>query len=79
MRKLLFVLVLLAGACDDDGDTCEWNGKTYSDQEIFPAGDGCNTCQCGADGMKGHVSCSLVACHPDGGVDGGVDGGPDGG
>ena len=73
MRKLIFVMALLLGSCgdDDDGaDTCEWNGTTYQDQEIFPAGDGCNSCQCGADGQKGQVGCTLVGCQ---------DGGPDGG
>jgi hypothetical protein len=63
MHKLLFVFVLFLGACgDDDADTCEWNGKTYQDQETFPAGDGCNTCQCGADGKEGQVDCTKAPC-----------------
>jgi hypothetical protein len=67
MRALVLAGALLLAACSGDDEdprstTCEWQGMTYQDQEIFPAGDGCNTCQCGADGQEGRVGCTLVAC-----------------
>jgi len=57
----LGIVALLGSACSDpDPATCTYNGKTYSDGETFPAGDGCNTCTCTAPG----IACTERACPP---------------
>ena len=48
--------------------TCEFNGNSYDVGEQFPDSDGCNTCQCDADGS---VSCTQMGC-AEGCVVGGV-------
>lgn len=40
---------------------CEYLGVSYSVGATFPAGDGCNECDCLADGT---VSCTAMACPP---------------
>jgi hypothetical protein len=49
---------------------CNYNGTLYDDGQVFPAGDGCNTCKCNPTGcMPGRWGCSLVGCS-------GLDAGP---
>lgn len=43
--------------CDPQG--CNFAGKLYQTGESFPAGDGCNTCTCQADGS---IGCTLIGC-----------------
>lgn len=38
---------------------CVYGGHTYDRGETFPADDGCNTCECEADGR---ASCTLLGC-----------------
>jgi len=38
---------------------CLWEGTSYDVGDSFPAGDGCNTCTCGA---TGEVGCTKIAC-----------------
>ncbi|HEX5064186.1 MAG TPA: hypothetical protein VFV99_32655 [Kofleriaceae bacterium] len=65
------VLFGLLAACDwfgDDGGSgavCSYNGHDYSIGDVFPSGDGCNSCSCTASG----VACTARACADDGGVD----------
>ncbi len=47
----------LPGTCA----ACEFDGKPYQVGDSFPAGDGCNTCFCAADGT---VGCTLMLCLP---------------
>ncbi len=42
------------------GDACSFGEETYDVGESFPAGDGCNTCECMEDGS---VGCTLMACN----------------
>ena len=69
---LLFVCGALLGAvawsgCNKRGTstmaavptTCSYEGEVYEVGESFPASDGCNTCQCMANGK---VACTLMAC-----------------
>lgn len=44
------------------GDTCSYGGETYEEGENFPAGDGCNSCQCMEDGS---IGCTEMGCGPD--------------
>jgi hypothetical protein len=65
---VLMVLAGLAGlagcaAHDKAGDVCAYHGTSYAIGDVFPAGDGCNSCTCSASG----VSCTALAC-TDGGV-----------
>jgi len=55
----------------DGGTGCFYDGIEYGVGAIFPAGDGCNTCECAADGA---VLCTTIACSIDGGptTDGGT-------
>jgi len=50
----------LLAACGGDGggSTCAYQGHTYQADEVWPAGDGCNTCHC----TSGSFECSLIAC-----------------
>jgi hypothetical protein len=62
MHRSAAVLVLIAcSACSDSGslETCQHHGKVYPPGETFPAGDGCNTCSCGANRA---VLCSTKKC-----------------
>ncbi len=47
------------GECKSTGVICKYNGKEYKDGETFPAGDGCNTCSCGPNGV---ANCTKRAC-----------------
>ena len=75
--SLLAAVLLLLSACtsseepapdafqspDGAGPQCNYNGTLYDDGEIFPAGDGCNSCKCNPDGVSpGEYGCSLIAC-----------------
>lgn len=64
---LLLVTIGMAVGCTEDNPSaptqCEWNGALYDDGEVFPAGDGCNSCKCNELGdTPGEVSCSLIYC-----------------
>jgi hypothetical protein len=72
MRSLLgLFLFLTLGACGgashdldecdggDFADGCDYQGVRHPTGEVFPAGDGCNTCSCTVElGLQ----CSIVAC-----------------
>lgn len=68
MRLAWIVVLALASACEggkgggSDGD-CVVDGVVHELGEVFPAGDGCNTCSCTPDG----VACTERAC-PDAGT-----------
>lgn len=53
-----------ADAGRDAGVICEHNGTRYMPGASFPAGDGCNTCNCTETGF---VACTRRACPADGG------------
>lgn len=38
--------------------SCEYNGKTYQNDDSVPSGDSCNTCSCD----NGKVSCTTMMC-----------------
>ncbi len=40
-------------------NTCEFNGQTYMEGDVFDAGDGCNTCSCTSEGVG---LCTDMAC-----------------
>ena len=67
MRWMLVVMVV--AACGDDGGSavCSHNGHAYVVGDVFPAGDGCNSCSCSASG----VACTELAC-----ADAGIDASP---
>lgn len=67
--RSMFIIALVLVACDDKGSrpTCEFNGSEFEIGEVFPAGDGCNSCSCTESG----VQCTRQAC-----FDGGIDGDP---
>ena len=57
----------------DETPQCDYHGTLYDDGELFPAGDGCNTCKCNPDGQSpGEFGCSLVACFDAGASDAGA-------
>lgn len=59
MRWLVILGLLAACGSDDSGGAvCSYNGHDYSLNEVFPAGDGCNSCTCTATG----ASCTKLAC-----------------
>lgn len=62
----LIVFGLMLAACDEHGSggACTLDGRTYNVGDVFPAGDGCNSCSCSASG----IACTERACS-DGGVD----------
>jgi hypothetical protein len=56
------VFLLLAGCSavgSDPGGECLYGGVVHEAGTTFPAGDGCNTCACGA---SGEVACTQAAC-----------------
>ncbi len=53
------VAVDYKGECKSTGVICKYNGKEYKEGETFPAGDGCNTCTCGSNGVP---NCTKRAC-----------------
>jgi hypothetical protein len=56
--------LLLAASCGGGGEgTCRYGGKTYKVGATFDDTDGCNICECRADG----VACTLMACAGDAG------------
>ena len=69
----LLAVTVAVGACDSEPlantGTCIYQGETFAKGVSIPAGDGCNTCSCRADGQ---VACTLIGC-----VDAGSDGAPD--
>jgi len=73
MRILPLVVAALTAGCGstlvapDGGDgVCRYNGVLQPPGNTFPAGDGCNTCSCTANG---EVACTLIACRVDSGLD----------
>ncbi len=58
--------------CGDDMDdpeqqeanqTCSFMGEEYETGELFPAGDGCNSCMCNPNGDRpGEYECTGRAC-----------------
>lgn len=62
MWRALFVLVALAVASCGKPVTCQVGGRVYRAGDSFPAGDGCNGCECRDDGR---VLCTLEACASD--------------
>lgn len=67
MRAIAVAILFLLCACDDDGareGACVHDGTPHALGEVFPAGDGCNSCTCTSSG----VACTAVACS-DAGVD----------
>ena len=48
-------------ACNEP-TTCEYEGTTYNQGDMFDAIDGCNTCECLEDSM---VACTDMACPGD--------------
>jgi hypothetical protein len=73
MRSILAMAIVLAmvAACGGEGHgngSCAYMGHAYDLGEVFPAGDGCNSCTCEVvDGMA-VAACTDIACN---------DGGPD--
>ena len=60
---ILAMTACVAG-CEKEGLSstpggCSYGGKTYRAGVSFPAADGCNSCQCAANGQ---VDCTLMAC-----------------
>ena len=47
------------GSSDPGTPSCVYQGRGYASGESFPAGDGCNTCSCDADGS---VGCTEIGC-----------------
>lgn len=65
VRILAIVVALCAcGGGKGGGVFCVFGGETHEPGDVFPAGDGCNSCECGTDG---EVTCTEIACPP--GVD----------
>jgi hypothetical protein len=65
MGRLMIALACVLAACGDDGGAaCTHEGISYSLGDVFPKGDGCNSCSCTASG----VACTKQAC-ADAGVD----------
>ncbi len=60
----LLALTAAAGCGGEEVSTCEYLGQRYVVGDRFPAGDGCNQCECTTTG----VACTEIACF-DGGVD----------
>ena len=60
----MILACLLAGCGDDGGAACTYEGHSYALGDVFPQGDGCNSCTCGTAG----VACTKRAC-ADAGVD----------
>ena len=62
--KIVVAVVFAFGCSSHDAAPCAYNGHTYALGDEYPAGDGCNSCTCTADGS----SCTKRACS-DAGVD----------
>jgi hypothetical protein len=62
MRRAWLVLLAFLAGCPEHGmggeGMCVVNGHPHQIGEVFPAGDGCNTCTCTASGP----SCTKQAC-----------------
>jgi hypothetical protein len=69
MRSFAVAILLVLCACADHGkgSACVYMGTPHALDDVFPAGDGCNSCTCTTSGP----ACTDVAC-----VDGGVDANP---
>ena len=71
LRSVALAMLLVLAACDDhtkSGDgACVHNGTSYAVGEVFPVGDGCNSCTCTTSGL----SCTMLTC-----ADAGVDANP---
>src|SRR5258707_972989 len=61
--RWLIAAVLGLCACGGPDAPCAYNGRGYNVGDVWPQGDGCNSCSCTTSG----VSCTKRAC-----VDGGV-------
>lgn len=64
----LLVAPALSGCGDSKGDgACVYQGTSYATGDVFPQGDGCNSCSCTASGVR----CTTLTC-----ADAGVDANP---
>ena len=70
MRWLVPLIAMVALGCTEHGKGggvfCSFMGMTHAPGDIFPAGDGCNSCSCDGDG---NVDCTTEFC-----IDGGMGG-----
>ncbi len=64
LAAVLIALLAAAGCGGEEVSTCDYLGQRYVVGDRFPAGDGCNQCECTPTG----VACTEIACF-DGGVD----------
>jgi hypothetical protein len=56
------VIAVWASGCGDDDTavaSCDYEGKRHEAGDMFPAGDGCNTCTCSPTGV---VICGMFDC-----------------
>lgn len=71
MRLAISLVFVITGAACGRGEggavVCRHDGETLFPGDIVPAGDGCNICECFADGQVGRVACTASPCG-DGGV-----------
>lgn len=70
MRSIVLAMLLMLPACDDHGRggaACVFDGTPHAIGDVFPAGDGCNSCTCTATG----AACTTLVC-----ADGGIDANP---
>lgn len=76
------VFVLLLAACTEHGKgggvACLFMGEAHNPGEQFPAGDGCNFCECLViDGTQASVSCTEERCTGNCGATGACTEGPE--
>ncbi len=75
MRSAIILFIVALASCTGHGEggavVCRHDGETHFPGDFFPAGDGCNFCECTTDGRIGTVSCSQDSCGDGGVADGG--------
>jgi hypothetical protein len=69
LRALALSIVFLV-ACGGEGHggaaVCLFHGTVYEPGEVFPAGDGCNSCTCSTASVPASVECSNSSDCPGG-------------